>query len=220
MYDFHTHTFLSDGSLSPIELIRRAYMHGYKAIGITDHVNPGNLEFVIKALVKDCKMASSRWNILAIPGVEITHVPPSDLGLVAKTARQLGARLINVHGETIVEPVEEGTNLAAIQCGSVDILAHPGLVSKKEAEQAASAGVFLELSAKSGHSLTNGHVAKLATSTNALLLLDSDTHEPDDLLTPATAYNIAKGAGLSDSQIHTMLSINPHRLLKQLGYAD
>ena len=26
MYDFHTHTFLSDGVLSPVELIRRAHV--------------------------------------------------------------------------------------------------------------------------------------------------------------------------------------------------
>jgi predicted metal-dependent phosphoesterase TrpH len=45
MYDFHTHTFLSDGVLSPIELIRRALVRGYKAIGVTDHVGVGNLEF-------------------------------------------------------------------------------------------------------------------------------------------------------------------------------
>ncbi|HLE81453.1 MAG TPA: PHP domain-containing protein, partial [Dehalococcoidia bacterium] len=33
MYDFHTHTFLSDGVLSPIELIRRAHVKGYRVIG-------------------------------------------------------------------------------------------------------------------------------------------------------------------------------------------
>ncbi|SVC01854.1 uncharacterized protein METZ01_LOCUS254708, partial [marine metagenome] len=47
MYDFHTHTFLSDGVLSPIELIRRAIAIGYKTMAITDHVGPGNLEFVL-----------------------------------------------------------------------------------------------------------------------------------------------------------------------------
>ena len=50
MYDFHTHTFLSDGVLSPIELIRRAFVRGYKVIAITDHVGFGNLEYVVKTL--------------------------------------------------------------------------------------------------------------------------------------------------------------------------
>ena len=44
MYDFHTHTFLSDGVLTPVELIRRAHVAGYRVIAITDHVGPGNLE--------------------------------------------------------------------------------------------------------------------------------------------------------------------------------
>ena len=39
VYDFHTHTFLSDGVLSPMELIRRAHDKGYAAIAITDHVD-------------------------------------------------------------------------------------------------------------------------------------------------------------------------------------
>ena len=41
MYDFHTHTFLSDGVLSPMELIRRAHVRGYRAMAVTDHVGLG-----------------------------------------------------------------------------------------------------------------------------------------------------------------------------------
>ena len=41
---------------------------------------------------------------------------------LAEHARALGAKVVIVHGETIVEPVPRGTNLAAIEAG-VDILA-------------------------------------------------------------------------------------------------
>ena len=183
MYDFHTHTFLSDGVLSPIELIRRALVIGYRAIGVTDHVGIGNLEFVVKTLVKDCAEATKRWDILAVPGVEITHVPKEDIGLVARTAKELGARLVAVHGETIVEPVEPGTNEAAVRAPGVDILAHPGLISYDQARIAAENGVYLEVSARKGHSLTNGHVVKVAKKAGAAMVLDSDAHEPGDLLT-------------------------------------
>ena len=88
MYDFHTHTFLSDGVLSPIELIRRAHVRGYRAMAVTDHVGLGNLEYVVKTLVIDCGQASKRWDILALPGVEITHVPKDDIDLVARTAKR------------------------------------------------------------------------------------------------------------------------------------
>ena len=218
MYDFHTHTFLSDGVLSPIELVRRAHVQGYKVIAITDHVGYGNLEYVVKTLVKDTKRASSRWDILAIPGVEITHVPKDDIDLVAKEAKGLGARLVNVHGETIVEPVEPGTNLAALRSGSVDLLAHPGLLTQEEATLAQKQHIFIELTARQGHSLSNGHVARTALSQEAQLLLDSDAHGPEDLLRPDLSLKIAKGAGLDDNQTHTLLVLNPKKLLTKLGY--
>ena len=125
MYDFHTHTFLSDGVLAPIELIRRAQVIGYRVMAITDHVGPGNIEFVLATLIKDCEMASRRWDILALPGVEITHCPKEDIDSLAREARALGAKVVNVHGETVSEPVELGTNLAAVSSDHVDILAHP-----------------------------------------------------------------------------------------------
>ena len=45
--------------------------------------------------------------------------------------RGLGARIIVVHGETIVEPVRPGTNRKALE-SDVDILAHPGLITEDE----------------------------------------------------------------------------------------
>ncbi len=218
MYDFHTHTFLSDGVLSPTELIRRALVRGYRAIAVTDHVGVGNLELVVKTLVKDCAEATKRWDILALPGVEITHVPKEDIDLVARAAKDLGARLVTVHGETIVEPVEPGTNDAAVRSASVDILAHPGRISYDDARLAAERGVYLEMSARKGHSLTNGHVAKVAKQAGAAMVLDSDAHEPDDLLTPELTRSIAMGAGLTDEEAHALLQLNPRNLLAKLGF--
>ena len=218
MYDFHTHTFLSDGVLSPIELIRRAHVRGYKAIAVTDHVGVGNLEWVVKTLLKDCELATRRWDILALPGVEITHVPKEDIDMVARTAKELGAKVVTVHGETIVEPVERGTNEAAVRSAAVDILAHPGLISYDHARWAAENGVYLEVSARKGHSLTNGHVVKVAKEAGALTVLDSDAHEPDELLTPELTQNIALGAGLTNEDAHALLELNPQALLVRLGF--
>jgi len=217
MYDFHTHTFLSDGVLSPIELIHRAYVQGYKVIAITDHIGFGNLEYVVKTLVKDCRAASHRWDILAIPGVEITHVPKDDIDLVAREAKSMGAKLVNVHGETVVEPVEPGTNWAALNSASVDLLAHPGILSSDEARMAGENNIFLEISARKGHSLANGHVTKTAIAHDALMLLNSDAHEPVDLLNPEISCNIAIGAGLTKSEAHDLLEINPIKFLRKLG---
>ncbi len=218
MYDFHTHTFLSDGVLSPVELIRRALARGYRAMALTDHVGLGNVEFVVKTLVLDCAQATKRWDILALPGVEITHVPKDDIDLVARTAKEMGAKLVAVHGETPVEPVEPGTNEAALRSDFVDVLAHPGLITYDEARLAAERGIYLEVSARKGHSLTNGHVVKVAREAGAATVLDSDAHEPDDLLTPDIRHKVAKGAGLDDDEVHALLETNPQKLLAKLGF--
>ena len=217
MFDFHTHTFLSDGVLSPIELIRRAYERGYRVIGITDHAGAGNLELVVKTLAKDCELASKRWDILALPGVELTHVPKEDIDPLAKEAKAMGARLVVVHGETIVEPVEPGTNQAAISSPAVDVLAHPGLIQLPDANLAAENGVFLEVSARRGHSLTNGHVVRAALQAGASLVLDSDAHEPEDLLTQEMCHQIGLGAGLTTEETYALVETNPLLLLERLG---
>ncbi len=217
MFDFHTHTFLSDGELAPIELIRRAHHIGSEAMAITDHVEPGNLEFVLNILIKDCAMASRRWDILALPGVEITHTPKEDVDLIAREARAIGAKVVNVHGETITEPVEPGTNHAAVSSLHVDILAHPGLITPEEAQIAAGNGVFLEVSARRGHSAANGHVVRMAQDNGARMILDSDAHAPDDLLTRDHAMAIALGAGLSGEDALAILENGPRELLKKIG---
>ena len=217
IYDFHTHTFLSDGVLSPVELARRALVKGYRAIGITDHVGLGGQKRLLRELTEDCALASEQWGLVAIPGVELTHIPVRAIPRVAQQAKEAGARLVVVHGETIVEPVEQGTNLAAASCPYVDILAHPGLLTLEEARAAARNGVFIELSARRGHSLTNGHVARVAIEAGASLLLDSDAHSPEDLLTTEIATQIALGAGISADEAQRALKGNPQLLLKKLG---
>ena len=208
LYDFHTHSSLSDGSLSPMELIWRSLSNGYKAVAITDHAGIGYLNRVIREVAADCALARQKWPIQAIPGVELTYVPPDAIHEVAKRAKELGAWLVIVHGETIVEPVEKGTNKAALTCPYVDILAHPGLITKEEAQLAASNGVFLEISARKGHSLTNGHVARLAQENGAKLLLNSDAHDPADILTPDLASRIILGAGIDQAECDEILIKN------------
>lgn len=217
MYDFHTHTSLSDGTLSPIELIRRAAEKGYRAIALTDHAGPGSLERVIRETVEDCSLARRYWDIVAIPGVELTHVPPQAIRGLARRAKELGTCIVVVHGETIVEPVEKGTNLAAVQSPDVDILAHPGLLTPEEARLAAANRVYVEISARKGHSLTNGHVAQLALVSGLKLLVNSDAHDVPDLLTPAFATAVLKGSGLNEAEVQQVFSANPQALLNTLS---
>lgn len=214
--DFHTHTLLSDGSLSPLELIYRSLNNFYTSIAITDHAGLGYLDRVVREVASDCALARDKWSINAIPGVELTYVPPAAIHDVARRAKELGAWLVIVHGETIVEPVEKGTNKAALLCPYVDILAHPGLITKEEAQLAASNGIYLEISARKGHALTNGHVARLAREAGAKLLLNSDAHDPGDIMTPSFARQIIAGAGLSKAQCDEIMITNAQSVVDDL----
>lgn len=108
-----------------------------------------------------------------------------------------------VHGETIAEPVEEGTNRAAIE-GGADILAHPGLIKEADAAFAREKGVLLEISSRKGHSLTNGHVAKMAKKTGAKLVFNTDSHGLSDMATEYSAKRIVMGAGLLEEDFYEM----------------
>ena len=203
MIDLHTHSLLSDGELLPLELARRARVKGYTILGISDHVDVTNIEYVASSILKIGEKNEYHEGIQVVPGVEITHSPARFVGEMIVRARKLGIRYVVVHGETIAEPVEEGTNRAAIEAG-VDILAHPGLIAEEDVLRAKQQGVFLEISARKGHSLTNGHVARLAKKVGAKLIFDTDSHSPSDLVNDDEALRIVLGAGLSREDFQDM----------------
>jgi len=200
MIDLHTHTIFSDGELIPSELVRRAVTFGYRAIAITDHIDSSNMEFVIPRIVKVSEDLKRFYPVMVIPGVEITHVPPEMFKVMVKEARKLGAKIIVAHGETIVEPVMEGTNRAAIEAG-VDILAHPGLISEDDLLAAKAGNVSLEISARKGHSLSNGHVAKEALRLDVPIVINTDAHSPADLIKREMAEKILLSAGVPANKI-------------------
>lgn len=199
MIDLHTHTLFSDGELLPSELIRRAQVVGYRAIALSDHADMSTFDWVLPRVIRACEENNALRTVRALPAIELTHVPPALIGRYVAEARELGASIVVVHGESPVEPVEEGTNRAAVEAGA-DILAHPGLITEDDAHRAAERGVHLELTSRKGHSLTNGRVAALARKTGARLVLNTDAHSPGDLMAEAFARTVALGAGLSEEE--------------------
>lgn len=217
VHDFHSHTYLSDGALSPVELIRRAAVAGYATLGITDHAGIGDLERIIGTLKADRDAVRAAWPEIEVwVGVELTHLPPPVIPQAAYRARELGAELVLVHGETPVEPTAPGTNHAAVQSTLIDILVHPGLITEEDAATARDNGIFLEITYGRGHSLANGHVAKTARAVGAPLLVDSDGHVPGGLLSAEMARTIARGAGLTDEEATRVLTENPRVLIERL----
>jgi len=205
MIDLHTHSLYSDGELLPTELWRRAQVLGYRFLGITDHVDASNFEMVFQRLQAAAISLNGGAPPYLIPGLEFTHLPPALIGPLAAEARKMGVALIVVHGETLVEPVAPGTNRAALTA-DIDILAHPGLITPEDAALAQERGIFLELSARKGHSLANGHVARVALKAGAALLLNTDAHAPGDLVSREQAQRLARGAGLSDTVVQNLFT--------------
>jgi putative hydrolase len=208
------HSLFSDGELLPSELARRAAVLNHETIAITDHIDSSNISSLSK-LAGALDDINENWDINVVPGAEITHVPIEVIDNLALKAREFGAKIIVVHGETLSEPVIPGTNLAAVQSENVDILAHPGLITHEEAEIAKDNNIFLEISARAGHSLANGHVAKVACDVGADLVIDTDAHAPNDLITFEKAKFIGLGAGLSEKQVDKALIDNPIKILKK-----
>lgn len=196
MIDLHTHTIFSDGELIPAELVRRAEVAGYKALCMTDHADESTMYYTLENILRFVKKHGHFFDINVMAGVELTHVPPALIEGMVQEARKAGAQVVVMHGETPVEPVAPGTNLAAIEAG-VDVLAHPGLITDEEVQLAVEKGVALEITTRGGHSYTNGHVATLARKHGAKLVVNNDAHAPRDLISSDLRKTIALGAGLT-----------------------
>lgn len=212
--DLHTHTVYSDGELIPAELVRRAMVKGHDLIAITDHVDMTNVEWVVTNMVKAIDLCEDY--IKVIPGVEITHVPPRQIDKVAKMARKYGAEWIVVHGETVTEPVMPGTNRASVENPEIDILAHPGFITLEEAQLAKDNDVILEVTGRAGHNITNGHVVNIARLVGARMVIDSDTHAPENLMSEADARIVGAGAGMTPDEVETAINVTPFDIIKRL----
>ena len=200
MYDLHTHSLLSDGVLLPSELARRYEEKGYKVIAITDHADYSNIEQIIKSLLKFMQHWPGNSKIKVLPGIELTHLPLEQFKPLAKYARGQGIKIIVAHGETLMEPVIKGTNRAALEA-DIDILAHPGLISDREVKLAKEKSVFLEVTSRKNHSDTNPHVVERALRFQARLILNTDSHLPEDIISCEQLINIGCKAGLNQRDI-------------------
>lgn len=215
--DFHTHSIFSDGALLPAALIREAEVRGHVALAITDHVDASNIEEVIRAMTHFEKEMRGKLPVKFIPGVEISYIKPEYILEYCRKARWLGAKLIVVHGESPVEPVYPGTNHVAVKEKElVDILAHPGNITEEDSILAAKNEVYLELTSRRGHREGNRHVAEFARRYGAKLLVNTDGHSENDLITQEQAFNLCKEAGLSDEEAIKAIRDNPQELLKRI----
>jgi histidinol phosphatase-like PHP family hydrolase len=215
MYNFHTHTIHSDGCLLPSEIAVRYSAAGYRAIAITDHADYSNIEQVIRAVRDFTQHWPRRFPLQVLPGVELTHLPLEQFKPLAAYSRKNKLKIIVAHGQTPVEPVIPGTNLAALEA-DIDILAHPGRISDAEARLAARKRIFLEITTRRGHCLTNAWVARQALRWKAPMLVNHDSHRPEDIISLPQTLRVALKAGLNESQVEAMYREGGKRFLSRL----
>lgn len=203
MFDLHLHSLLSDGQLLPSEICRRYEEKGFKAIAITDHVDASNIKSNIKSVLDFCRAWPKKNHIKVIPGIELTHLPLEQFIPLAKYARKNGIKIIVAHGESPNEPVLKGTNRAAL-LADINILSHPGYISEEDVMLAIEKNIFLEITARKGHNLGNNHVANIAIKLGASLIINTDSHSPENIITQEELKNIALEADLSQNQIDSI----------------
>jgi histidinol phosphatase-like PHP family hydrolase len=200
MFNLHCHSLLSDGALLASEVAVRYAAAGYKVIAITDHVDYSNIKSTVKAILEFVHNWPKNSQIKVLAGIELTHLPLEQFKPLAKYARSQGIKVIVAHGETLVEPVIKGTNRAALEA-DIDILAHPGLLSEEEAKLAKEKNIFLEITSRKGHCDTNGHVAEAALKCGAKLIINNDSHTPEDITAPEDLIKVGLKSGLSQEEI-------------------
>lgn len=216
MYNLHCHSLLSDGALLPSEVAVRYAALGYKVIAITDHADYSNIDLTVNAILKFTEhWPKNSMPIKVLAGIELTHLPLEQFKPLAKYARAKGIKVIVGHGETLAEPVIKGTNLAALEA-DIDILAHPGLIGDAEIKLAKKKGIFLEITSRKSHSDTNPHVIEQALKAGANLILNTDSHTPEDIIAPGELNSVASRAGLSLQDIDNIYK-NVSGFLKERG---
>ena len=214
-YNLHAHTFLSDGELLPSEVAVRYMTAGYRVIAITDHADYSNIKPMLKAILKFCRKWPKGSPIQVLPGIELTHLTPEQFKPLSNYARRQGAKIIIAHGETTVEPVVKNTNKLAL-LADIDILAHPGLISDEDTTLAKKRGVFLEITSRRGHSNANTHVINQARKFGAKLILNNDSHAPEDIIAPKQLAQAGLDAGLTTEELENIYR-NVESLISKKG---
>lgn len=91
--DFHIHTWFSDGSISPAEVVEQAKAKGYDRIAITDHDGIDGIE--------EAAAAGKRLGLEIVPGIELATETDKGIGL-----HILGYR-IDIKNRRLLETLED-----------------------------------------------------------------------------------------------------------------
>ena len=130
--ELHAHTTWSDGTLTLTELVDVYGRHGFDVLCVTDHVLPAGAPYLteaahgryVKAIEREARRAREQYDLLLVPGVELTFEDGHALALGTREwiplaggveqalveARARGAAIVaaHPHGE-VPDPTESRT---------------------------------------------------------------------------------------------------------------
>ena len=76
---------------------------------------------------------------------------------------------------------------------------------KKRRGLAKKNDIFLEVTTRASHNLTNGHMSRVAKTSNAKLLINTDTNSPNDLINKKFALKTVVSTGLNEDMAKTVV---------------
>ena len=83
LLEMHSHTYYSDGAMSPEQMVEWAIAYGFTAIAVTDH---NTIYGGLRAKEYASQKGYSESTIVVIPGVEYTYGPTTSVILMADVA--------------------------------------------------------------------------------------------------------------------------------------
>jgi DNA polymerase (family 10) len=197
--DLHMHTVASDGRCTVEELIAAAQRLGYEYICITDHsqssviaggLTPERLEQHM-AHVRD--IAKRTRGLKVWVGAEVDIHADGSLDYPDDLLAQLDWVVASVHvGMSRDQDANTRRTLAAIRNPYVNVIGHPTgrLLGRRDAmpldveavaREAARTGTALEINASVLRLDLRDQHARLARDAGALLCIDTDAHDPQQL---------------------------------------
>lgn len=132
-FDLHSHSRISDGVLSPTELVERAHANGVKVLALTDHDEVGG--------ITEAKKAAAIHGIQLVSGVEISitwagtsihivglNVDENDPVLIENLRRNRSGRIERAQrmGERLAE-----LGVPGAYEGALKYVTNPSLISRK-----------------------------------------------------------------------------------------
>lgn len=199
--DLHLHTNASDGSLSPVELVKKAIELNYKAIAITDHDTIDGLKPALKV--------SQNTLLEIIPGIEINtdfkkhevHI----LGYFIDYQAPILTKKLNYLMEMRVDRARK--MLTRLKKMGVKI-EWKNILDRTKGNIIGRSHIAREM-------IDSGYVDSWDEAFNNYIGLEAPAYVPRDRLTPGQAINLIKKAGGLPVLAHPGL-INNDQIVKEI----